>query len=265
MSKAQLPNPGETPQRERTDTGLDEGLIHELLRNSRRRAVLRIIHQQREATAREIAEQIATEETGESPPSRDDRQSVYISLIQTHLPKLDETGTIEYDERAKRVSLGPAVDQLAAYTGDIGQSAPEDYEDDDTTKAVMLVSVVASWVLAVGATFGVPVIELLSPADWSAPPRWSAEPAVASRPTRGLPGRRRPTARRRRRLRPTARGRAGRRRRSRPTSQRWTAPGGVTDTTRPTPRRRTTPGRRRNHRRCGAGPPPRTRCRRRPP
>lgn len=168
MSKAHMPNWQDTAHRERTaETGLDEGQIHELLRNNRRRAVLRIIYQQQNATARDIAEQIATEETGKSPPSRDDRQSVYISLIQTHLPKLDETGTIEYDERAKRVSLGPAVDQLAAYTGDIGQSAPEDSEDD-TTKAAMLVAVVASWVLAVGATFGVPVIEILSPADWSA-------------------------------------------------------------------------------------------------
>lgn len=169
MSKAQLPRSGETPQRNGVNTRLDEGQIHELLRNSRRRAVLRIIHQQREATARDIAEQIATEETGERPPSRDDRQSVYISLIQTHLPKLDATGTIEYDDRAKHVALGPAVDQLAAYTGDIGQSGPEDYEDsNDTAKAVMFVSVVASWMLAAGATIGVPLVNVISSAHWSA-------------------------------------------------------------------------------------------------
>lgn len=172
MNKTQLSKQREVGRGNGTnEPTLDEGEIHELLRNNRRRAVLRILHQTREAPARDIAEQIATEETGKSPPSRNDRQSVYISLIQTHLPKLDETGTINYDERAKHVTLGPAIDQLAAYTGDIGESTPEECLSDgieDVAQTAMLAAVVASWLLASGAAVGLPAVAVLSPAHWSA-------------------------------------------------------------------------------------------------
>ena len=86
--------------------GLPETEIHDLLRNERRRQVIK--HMQRtvgSTTLRELAEAIAEKETGESPPPKNIRDSVYNSLHQTHLPKLDERGVIDYDSDRKTITL----------------------------------------------------------------------------------------------------------------------------------------------------------------
>lgn len=64
---------------------------------------------------RRLADDIAGAESGESPPPRRVRDSVYVSLHQTHLPKLDDAGAIEYDEDRKTVALARAAGQLDAY------------------------------------------------------------------------------------------------------------------------------------------------------
>lgn len=79
-----------------------DDLFH-LLQNSRRRAVLRyfIVHSEREEfNMRTIAEEIAAWENDISVDQlhSDQRQRVYIALYQSHLPKLDEYGVIEYNQ-----------------------------------------------------------------------------------------------------------------------------------------------------------------------
>ena len=67
--------------------------IHDVLSNERRQKVLELLRDNGHdgsMTARELSERIAEHETGESPPPRNIRQSAYVSLHQTHLPKLDE-------------------------------------------------------------------------------------------------------------------------------------------------------------------------------
>ncbi len=64
---------------------------------------------------RDLAEHIAVVETGESPPPRAARQSVYNSLYQTHLPKLDEMGVIDYDADRKKISLRYPARQVDLY------------------------------------------------------------------------------------------------------------------------------------------------------
>jgi len=104
-----------TPLFERSRT-LDQSDIHDILRNDRRR---RIIEQLRDAgetlTVRELSERIATEETGESPAPRDARKSVYVSLHQTHLPKLDDWGIIDYDYRSKELTLLDGAKEVEVY------------------------------------------------------------------------------------------------------------------------------------------------------
>lgn len=68
------------------------------------------------STLRELSESIAAEETGESPPPRNIRDSVYASLHQTHLPKLDGLGIVEYDSNTKSVALTELADELVPYT-----------------------------------------------------------------------------------------------------------------------------------------------------
>ncbi|WP_411965420.1 ArsR family transcriptional regulator [Haloferax sp. YSMS24] len=91
------------------DTELSETRIHEVLSNDRRRMAIEFL-QDGNMTLRELAERIAEAETGESPPPRNIRQSAYVSLQQTHIPKLDELDIVEYDEESKEVALAEAGD-----------------------------------------------------------------------------------------------------------------------------------------------------------
>ncbi|RBI60995.1 hypothetical protein DMJ13_14770 [halophilic archaeon] len=103
------------PESESPST-LDESEIHNVLRNERRR---RTIEHLREIdgtlTVDELAEHIATLETDESPPPRNVRKSVYVSLHQTHLPKLDDLGIVEYDQRSKELQLTDRAREVEVY------------------------------------------------------------------------------------------------------------------------------------------------------
>lgn len=95
---------------------LDIGDIHDVLRNDRRREVLSELKANSgEATIRELSERIASAETGEDPPPRNVRQSVYVSLHQTHLPKLDELGIVDYDTDGKTVKLRSEAEAVREY------------------------------------------------------------------------------------------------------------------------------------------------------
>jgi len=91
--------------------------IHDVLSNERRKMVIDLLCEERTGiSARHLSEYIAERETGESPPPRNKRQSAYVSLHQTHLPKLDELGIIEYDQSDKTVTLDDeARQQVSVY------------------------------------------------------------------------------------------------------------------------------------------------------
>jgi hypothetical protein len=98
------------------DDGIAPQEVHEILRNDRRRKVLKELQQRLEPVSlRELSERIAELETGESPPPRNVRQSVYNSLHQTHLPKLDDKGVLEYDKDRKTVGLREPARQVDLY------------------------------------------------------------------------------------------------------------------------------------------------------
>jgi len=95
---------------------MTEGDAHEVLRNDRRRAVIEQLRQTvGESDLRTLAEAIASDETGQSPPPRNIRESVYNSLHQTHLPKLDRLGIVDYDENRKTVVLQREAREVDPY------------------------------------------------------------------------------------------------------------------------------------------------------
>ncbi|SFL25431.1 hypothetical protein SAMN04487950_3065 [Halogranum rubrum] len=98
------------------DDSLERTEIHDILRNDRRRRVLKSLREHGEPlSVRELSERLATAETGEDPAPRNVRQSVYVSLHQTHLPKLEELGVIDYDTETKEVALAEAIDDVTVY------------------------------------------------------------------------------------------------------------------------------------------------------
>jgi hypothetical protein len=95
---------------------LDAGQIHDILRNDRRRLALRCLRESGGTlSVRDLSEEVATRETGESPAPRDKRRSVYVSLHQTHLPKLDDLGIVEYDTETKEVHLRDRAAEITTY------------------------------------------------------------------------------------------------------------------------------------------------------
>ena len=133
-----------------SETRFDENEVYDILRNERRRHVLRYLVDDGEAsTIADIADHIAEIESGESPPPSDTRQSVYVSLHQTHLPKLDGLGVVEYDRDERTVRLLEGAEEVVRRLE--GPTGP-----DATSLAWVLGVAVAGFVAAVGALLGAP-------------------------------------------------------------------------------------------------------------
>ena len=93
-------------------------MVYEILANARRRGTIKHLTGAaagRVVSLRDLSAAIATEETGQSPPPRSCRESVYNSLHQTHLPKLEELGVIEYDRGTRSVRILGSAREVDRY------------------------------------------------------------------------------------------------------------------------------------------------------
>ena len=108
--------------------GLATDRRFKLLKNRRRRAVIRYLAEHRDPTTRsELAEVIAAGEEGIDVSELDSsqRKRVYVSLYQTHLPKMAELNTVDYDKDAGVVRLAPRAADVDRYlTTEDGPSYP---------------------------------------------------------------------------------------------------------------------------------------------
>ncbi|MFC3958320.1 DUF7344 domain-containing protein [Halovivax cerinus] len=98
--------------------GLSKDVIFELLKNRRRREVLSyLLDCEGTVTLSELAEQIAAWEndTTVDQLNSDQRKRVYVALYQTHLPKMDDAGIIEYDQDRGLIDLSDNADLLVMY------------------------------------------------------------------------------------------------------------------------------------------------------
>lgn len=141
--------------------GLSETEIHDLLRNERRRQVIEQLQRTIGATTlRDLAEGIAEYETGESPPPKNIRDSVYNSLHQTHLPKLDQRGIIDYDKDRKTVRLNRDARSLDAYMAvvtDFGITWSEFYRSLGTLSLFVVLA----------ALLEAPLVSAVDPVLWA--------------------------------------------------------------------------------------------------
>jgi hypothetical protein len=102
--------------RTRQDT-LPEAEIYDALANRRRRETIKHL----EATTGgplslyDLSAAIARRETGDSPPPESVRESVYNSLHQTHLPKLERLGVLSYDRENREIRLSERARDVDRY------------------------------------------------------------------------------------------------------------------------------------------------------
>lgn len=89
---------------------LDE--LFDILSNSRRRHVVELLDEHGgSAEFRELTDAVARRETG-VPVSYDERKRVYVSLRQSHLPRLADAGVVEYDPDRGTVRATPLFDTV---------------------------------------------------------------------------------------------------------------------------------------------------------
>jgi hypothetical protein len=146
-------------QESQSDTGggLSESEIFDLLRNSRRRAVLSHLIQEGEGVAiSELTERVATEEYGVTREelSSDQYKRVYTGLYQCHLPRLAKHDVIDFDKDEKLVTLRDEGAKVGSYLGQSGSSTAARLE---LAVAVAVALAVTLGVFSVGPFGTVPV------------------------------------------------------------------------------------------------------------
>lgn len=90
-------------------------LIFEVLKNRRRRDVIRYLEEQSERTSlSDLAEHVAALEndTTTQALTSSQRKRVYVGLYQCHLPKMDDTDVVDFDGNRGTIDLGDNAEQL---------------------------------------------------------------------------------------------------------------------------------------------------------
>lgn len=94
---------------------LSKSDIFGVLQNYRRRCVLEILREQGNQSIRSLSEEIARLESGTDDPKSSVRKSIYVSLLQTHIPKMENLGVLIYDREHDNVKLLPAASNFDIY------------------------------------------------------------------------------------------------------------------------------------------------------
>lgn len=96
---------------------LTEDEVFDVLSNDRRRFAVHALERDEPADIGDLAEQIAAWECDVSVEevNYDQRKRVYTSLQQSHLPKLDDAGVVEFDKSRGVVEPTPALDEVDVY------------------------------------------------------------------------------------------------------------------------------------------------------
>ena len=119
-----------------------------LLSSARRRYVLQYLSRSGgTADFEELTLSVAAWENEAEPEEIDetDRKRVYVSLYQTHLPRLEDNGVVEFDQDAGVISAGPHAREVARFIR-------EDDDDADAPSRPLLYGALGVVGLAVTVT-----------------------------------------------------------------------------------------------------------------
>ncbi len=102
------------------DTDLSRDVVFDLLSSPRRRYVIYYLRKNGgpvELTT--LAEHVAAWENDTTVDRLDsqDRKRVYVSLYQTHVPRLAETGVVDYDRDSGEITLAAGAERIDPFIG----------------------------------------------------------------------------------------------------------------------------------------------------
>lgn len=150
--------------RSETQPFSDNDLFHLLQTSRRREAISYLLNTDGSARMRKVAEYVAATEHETSPTelTTAQYQRVYIPLYQSHLPKLDEYGVIEYDKSRGLVRPTDRLEIFRPYL-DLASSTDTNVQpagDSKTSSESDVDSYIAAAALS-GLLLSVAVMELL--------------------------------------------------------------------------------------------------------
>lgn len=96
---------------------LSQDEVYDLLSNPRRRFIISYLREHDQTRLQDLASTLAAweNETSVDQLTNQQRKRVYVSLYQTHIPKLEDAGVITYDQDSGRVAIRDRIDQLDRY------------------------------------------------------------------------------------------------------------------------------------------------------
>ena len=113
-----------TDEQEEPPGSVPLDVVFGILKNERRRLVLKYMAEKGSSTSlSDLAEHIASIEN-DKPPSElgsQERKRVYVGLYQCHLPRMHDSGAIDFDKNRGTVEPGANIDQFYEY---LDQSEP---------------------------------------------------------------------------------------------------------------------------------------------
>lgn len=111
------------------ENGLSQDALFSLLSNPRRRFILQYLNRTEEPIQlQDLATEVAAWENETEPENLTDKQRkrLYVSLYQTHIPRLEDAGVVAYDSDTGKIRLTDQNNDLNRY---LKTDAPE---TDDT-------------------------------------------------------------------------------------------------------------------------------------
>jgi hypothetical protein len=89
--------------------------IFGILKNDRRRWILEVLKKDGKLSIRSLSEKIARIEAGVEEPNSGVRKSVYVSLLQTHIPKMESLKILNYDREKDSIERLPSAQNFDIY------------------------------------------------------------------------------------------------------------------------------------------------------
>lgn len=135
------------------DCDLPETEIFEILSNERRRFILSYLERQDGvATLEELSNALGAREYDVPPEELNNTQyrRLYVSIYQTHIPRLEDAGVLEYDSDSGRVTLTDCAPQAIRY---LSVSTEQTISWESLYLALAVVSIGLSAVSLAGIVF----------------------------------------------------------------------------------------------------------------
>lgn len=150
--------PSSDPQSDETAELSPDDIFHILQTNRRREAIRYLLEKDELVKMRDVAEHVAAteHETTVTKLTSAQRQRVYIPLYQSHLPKLDKKGIIEYNQ--SRGVVRP-TDQLEIFRPYLEASDDEfEYSETDAPQSTPTFGDATYFRSAVGVSIGLSIV-----------------------------------------------------------------------------------------------------------